>query len=213
MRTQQRKIHPTSLGLHWLPSSGCTLQWLQEYKQVRNILPYFALDANMRDPITTRVQTTSVFDGGLVSFRRFGPCKDGNVACIRGPEWGLSGLVPGRRGCTTTKSTAHAAGGPRSAGERHCLGDGGAHSVRRRVLPPCDRRIEHETGRKGETTRRQEGTPLLVYGRTDSKVERHQQPCRRSRIRRAEDALLHAGRQDVVDDQLVHGLVALPHPH
>ena len=51
---------------------------------------------------------------------------------------------------STSRSNAHAAGEPRSAGERHRLGDGGAHSFRRRVLPPQDRRIEHEVGRKGE---------------------------------------------------------------
>ena len=36
------------------------------------------------------------------------------------------------------------------SGERHHLEDGGAHLVRRRMLPPQDRRFEHEAGREGE---------------------------------------------------------------
>jgi hypothetical protein len=40
------------------------------------------------------------------------------------------------RACSTSGSTAHAAGWPRSAGERHRLGDGGALLLHYRMLTP-----------------------------------------------------------------------------
>ena len=45
-------------------------------------------------------------------------------------------LYPAPSTGRTSRSTAHAAGGPRSAGGRHRLGDGGANLVRRRMLTP-----------------------------------------------------------------------------
>ena len=45
-------------------------------------------------------------------------------------------LYPAPSTGRTSRSTAHTAGGPRSAGERYHLEDGGAHLVRRRMLTP-----------------------------------------------------------------------------
>jgi hypothetical protein len=53
-------------------------------------------------------------------------------------------LYPSPSTGSTSRSTAQAAGGPRSVGKRYRLGDGVAHLFRRLALPPQARRLEYE---------------------------------------------------------------------
>ena len=76
-------------------------------------------------------------------------CRPVQKARVK-PEYQSRRSCPAPSAGSTGRSTAHAAGGPRSVDERDRPGDGGAQLARCIVLPPLHRRLKREASREGE---------------------------------------------------------------